>query len=76
MFLLNSSMFPFLSYPPHCLDLTSHKGKTKANEPTDNSQTKPKIKVKEIGLILYYTKSSRYLIDLHHQEGKEILRDL
>ena len=44
-------------------------------EPRDSSLSKSKINVREIGIVIYLRKSSRYIIDLHNQERREILRD-
>ena len=44
-------------------------------EQRDSSLSKSKINVREIGIVVYLRKSSRYIIDLHNQERREILRD-
>ena len=49
-----------------------------ANENTERKkapQNKPKISVKDIGIMIYFKKSSRYVIDTRNPEKREILRD-
>ena len=49
--------------------------KTKPKEQTDSTQTKPKINVKDIGIYVYFKKSTRYVLDLENPERREIIRD-
>ena len=51
----------------------STKPKIKATEKREPSQTRPKINVKDIGIIIYFKRSSRYIIDNDNQERREIL---
>ena len=39
------------------------------------SQNKPKLSVKEIGIMVYFKRSSKYVIDTSNLEKREILRD-
>ena len=49
--------------------------KPKPKEQRDTSLSRSKINVKDIGIVVYFKKSSRYIIDMHNQERREILRD-
>ena len=53
----------------------STKTKIKAIEKRESSQTRSKINVKDIGIILYFKRSSRYIIDKENQERREILHE-
>ena len=53
----------------------STKPKIKATEKREPSQTRPKINVKDIGIIIYFKKSSRYIIDKNNQECREVLHE-
>ena len=48
--------------------------KPKSKEQRDTSLSRSKINVKDIGIVVYFKKSSRYIIDMHNQERREILR--
>ena len=39
------------------------------------SQNKPKLSVKDIGIMIYFKRSSKYVIDTSNLEKREILRD-
>ena len=53
----------------------STKPKIKATEKKEPSQRRSKINVKDIGIIIYFKKSSRYIIDKNNQERREILHE-
>ena len=48
----------------------------KPKEKRDTSKTRQsKMSVRDVGIMIYLRKSSRYVIDLSNQERREILRD-
>ena len=63
------------TYPEEHRGRDSTKPKTKATEKREPSHTRPKINVKDIGIIIYFKKSSRYIIDKNNQERREILHE-
>ena len=66
---------PLQSRPAPAVPRPSGTATSENVEKKKASQNKPKLSVKEIGIMVYFKRSSKYVIDTSNLEKREILRD-